>query len=63
MHLLGFMDAGTCPVVRQPARSTPPSKRRRFGSLRLMTVAVAVGFVSLAGARVDARNRACTTAS
>ncbi len=57
------MDAGTCPVVRQPARSTPPSKRRRFGSLRLMTVAVAVGFVSLAGARVDARNRACTTAS
>ena len=41
----------------------PPSKRRRFGSLRLMTVAVAVGFVSLAGARVDARNRACTTAS
>ena len=41
----------------------PPSKRRRFGSLGLMTVAVAVGFVSLAGARVDASNGACTTAS
>ena len=41
----------------------PSSKRRRFGSLGLMTVAVAVGFVSLAGARVDASNGACTTAS
>src|SRR3989449_11648162 len=55
---------GTMPA---PQRSYVGPPLRRIGDvfalLRLTTVAVAVGFLSLAGTRVAASNGACTTAS